>query len=226
MSWVSWVSWVSWCAGRWRSWRSIINLLPVAGWPVTIAAVGNLLIGVLPIGFVIGTSVAMERIPAIGTLSGSGDVPVAAGLAVAALFLQSLLAPFQAAFTELISRRVDGVCARQLMRATLTDVPVAKLEQADVLDQLGDARRGLTEESITPGAAAAGLVTLIARYAQLAAAIVIVGVVLGPAGRPADRSGRPGRAVREPGFAVTLVGDRRAAGGRPAEDVLRLRHRQ
>ena len=174
------MSWVSWCSGRWRSWRSILKLVPVAGWPVIVAALGNLIVGVLPIGFVIGTSVAMERIPAIRHLPGSGDVPVAAGLAVAALFLQSFLAPFQAAFTELISRRVDGVCARQLMRAALTDVPVAKLEQADVLDQLGDARRGLTEESITPGAAAAGLVTLIARYAQLAAAIVIVGVVLGP----------------------------------------------
>jgi ATP-binding cassette, subfamily B, bacterial len=178
---MSWASWVSWCAGRWRSWRSIIRLVPSAGWPVAIAGLGNLAVGVLPIGFVVGTSVAMERIPAIGHhLTGSGRVPVAAGLAVAALFVQSLLAPFQAAFTELISRRVDGVCARQLMLATLADVPIWRLEQADVLDQLGDARRGLTEESITPGAAVAGLVTLIARYAQLAAAIVIVAVVLGP----------------------------------------------
>jgi ATP-binding cassette, subfamily B, bacterial len=174
------MSWVSWCAGRWRSWWSIVKLVRLAGRPVAVAALGNLIVGVLPIGFVVGTSVAMQRVPAIRHLSGSGDVPVAAGLAVAALFLQSFLAPFQAAFTELISRRVDGVCARQLMRATLTDVPVARLEAADVLDQLGDARRGLNEESITPGAAAAGLVTLIARYAQLAAAIVIVAVVLGP----------------------------------------------
>jgi ATP-binding cassette, subfamily B, bacterial len=172
-----------WCADRRRSWWSIIKLIPMAGWPVTAAALVNLLIGVLPIGFVLGTSVAMARIPAIRQLptaaSGWGGVPMAAGLAVAALFLQSVLSPFQAAFTELISRRVDGVCARRLMQATLADVPVAKLEEAAVLDQLSDARRGLTEESITPGAAVAGLVTLIARYAQLAAAVVIVGAVLG-----------------------------------------------
>jgi ATP-binding cassette, subfamily B, bacterial len=105
---------------------------------------------------------------------------VAVGLAVAALLLQSVLSPFQAAFTELISRRVDGVCARRLMRATLADAPVDLLEQPDVLDKLGDARRGLEEYFVTPGAAAAGLIALIARYVQLAGAIVIVGITLGP----------------------------------------------
>jgi ATP-binding cassette subfamily B protein len=102
------------------------------------------------------------------------------GLAVAALLLQSVLSPFQAAFTELISRRVDGACARRLMQATLTEAPAGLLEQPDVLDKMGDARRGLVEYSTTPGAAAAGLIALIARYAQLAGGVVITAVVLGP----------------------------------------------
>jgi ATP-binding cassette, subfamily B, bacterial len=96
------------------------------------------------------------------------------------LLLQSALSPFQAAFTELISRRVDGFCTRRLMQCTLAEAPVAQLEQAAVLDKLSDARRGLVEYFVTPGAAAAGLLTLIARYAQLLGAVVIVGVVLGP----------------------------------------------
>ena len=101
-------------------------------------------------------------------------------LAIGALLLQSALSPFQAAFTELISRRVDGYCTRRLMRCTLAEAPVAQLEQADMLDKLSDARRGLVEYFVTPGAAAAGLITLIARYAQLLGAVVIVGIVLGP----------------------------------------------
>jgi ATP-binding cassette subfamily B protein len=135
----------------------------------------NLVIGVLPLGFVIGTSVAVGRVAGGGRGIGGG-VP----LAVAALLLQSVLSPFQAAFTELISRRVDGACARRLMQATLTEAPAGLLEQPDVLDKMGDARRGLVEYSTTPGAAVAGLIALIARYAQLAGGVVITGVVLGP----------------------------------------------
>jgi ATP-binding cassette subfamily B protein len=139
----------------------------------------NLLIGVLPLGFVIGTSVAIGRVAGAGRGTGGG-VLLAVGLAVVALLLQSVLSPFQAAFTELISRRVDGACARRLMRATLTEAPFALLEQPDVLDNMGDARRGLVEYSTTPGAAVAGLIALVARYAQLAGGVVITGVVLGP----------------------------------------------
>jgi ATP-binding cassette, subfamily B, bacterial len=139
----------------------------------------NLVIGVLPLGFVVGTSVAIGRVAGAGKGIWCGVLP-AVGLAVVALLLQSVLSPFQAAFTELISRRVDGACARRLMRATLAEAPAGLLEQTDVLDKMGDARRGLVEYSTTSGAAVAGLITLVARYAQLAGGVVITGVVLGP----------------------------------------------
>ncbi len=165
--------------GRWRSWQAIIHLLPAAG-PVAVAAVVlSVVIGVLPLGFVIGTSVAIGRVTGTGRGIWGAALP-AAGLAVAALLLQTGLTPFQAAFTELISRRVDGVCARRLMRVTLTEAPAGLLEQPDVLDTMGDARRGLTEYSATPGAAVAGLIALIGRYAQFAGAVTVTGVVLGP----------------------------------------------
>ena len=139
----------------------------------------NLVIGVLPLGFVVGTSVAIGRVAGAGRVVWGG-VLLAVGLAVVALLLQSVLSPFQAAFAELISRRVDGACARRLMRAALTEAPFGLLEQPDVLDKMGDARRGLTEYPATPGAAVAGLIALIARYAQLAGGVVVTGVVLGP----------------------------------------------
>jgi hypothetical protein len=175
--------WVRWWAERSRSWRSIIRMVPVAGRVAAAAVVLNLVIGVLPLGFVVGTSVAIERVAAAGqpgTGGRWGGVLIAVVLAVAALLLQTVLSPFQAAFTELISRRVDGVCARRLMRAALADAPVAVLEQPDVLDTLGDARRGLVENFVTPGAAVAGLIALIARYVQLAGAVVIVAVASRP----------------------------------------------
>src|SRR5580692_1058748 len=171
-----------WGQARRRSWWSIIRILPQAGRAVPVAALLNLVIGVLPLGFVVATSVAISRVPALGhaTHDAWGPVLAAMTLAIAALLLQSALSPFQAAFTELISRRVDGFCTRRLMRCTLAEAPVAQLEQAAVLDKLSDARRGLVDYFMTPGAAAAGLVTLIARYAQLLGAVVITGIVLGP----------------------------------------------
>ena len=165
---------------RWRSWQAIIRLLPLAGRAAVAALALNLALGLLPLGFVVGTSVAIGRIAGAGRGIGGG-VLLAVGLAVAALLLQSVLAPFQAALTELISRRVDGACARRLMRATLTEAPIDVLEQPEVLDKMGDARRGLVEHEATPGAAVAGLIALVARYAQFAGGVVLTGVVLGPA---------------------------------------------
>jgi ATP-binding cassette subfamily B protein len=151
--------------------------VPRAGRVAVVAIPLNLLIGVLPLGFVIGTSVAVERVAGGGSWRA---VLIAVGLAGVSLLVQAVLAPFQAAFAELISRRVDGDCARRLMRATLTEAPVDLLEQPDVLDRMGDARRGLVEQSTTPGAAVAGLIALVARYAQLAGGVAITAVVLGP----------------------------------------------
>ena len=171
-----------WSSTRWNSWWSIIRIVPQAGRAVIVAALLNLAIGVLPLGFAVATSVAIARVPALGRSAHGAWGPVLAAmiLAIGALLLQSALSPFQTAFTELISRRVDGYCTRRLMRCTLAEAPVAQLEQAAMLDKLSDARRGLVEYFVTPGAAAAGLITLIARYAQLLGAVVIVGIVLGP----------------------------------------------
>jgi ATP-binding cassette subfamily B protein len=164
---------------QFRSWWSIIRLIPVAGRVAVAALVLNLVIGVLPLGFVVGTSEAIGRV-AGARRDSWGGVLLAVGLAVVSLLLQSVLSPFQAAFTELISRRVDGACARRLIRATLAEAPVDLLEQPDVVDKMGDARRGLVEYSTTPGAAVAGLIALVARYAQLTGGVLVTAVVLGP----------------------------------------------
>lgn len=210
-------------ARRLRGWRAIILLLPTAGPVATAAIVLNLVIGLLPLGFVIGTSVAIGRAGfAVAGRSDWSATLSAAGPAVAALVLQSVLAPFQTAAGELISRRVDGTCARRLMRITLTEVPVGLLEQPEVLDAMGDARRGLTEYSATPGAAVAGLLALIARYAQFAGAVAVTAIVLGPvtalviaAAALTARFGERGAQAR-----YSLLQSRSAAARRKAHYVL------
>ena len=109
---------LGWGKARWHSWWSIIRILPQAGRAVPVAALLNLVIGLLPLGFVVATSVAISRVPALGQSAHGAWGPVLAAmtLAIVALLLQSALSPFQAAFTELISRRVDGFCTRRLMR--------------------------------------------------------------------------------------------------------------
>ena len=170
---------------RWRSWISIARLLPVAGWPLaTLAVLANLVIGLLPVTFIVGTGVLLERILTLGGAPDTAETwsrvlpPFA--VAIGALVLQNALSPLQATFTELITRRIDGHCIRRLMAAGSTDASMAILERQDVLEKLGTARRLLTERQQTPGAAVAGLIALVARYAQVISALVVVGLVLGP----------------------------------------------
>jgi ATP-binding cassette subfamily B protein len=165
-------------------WLAIVRLVPRAGWPVVAASIGlNLALGALPLAFIVATSVMLDRVTAPAAVE-SGQIPAAAlaafGLAIAALGVQHALAPAQAALGELVTRRVDGYCARRLITASLADAPMVLLERQDVLDKLSDARAALVEQDMTPGSAVAGLLALVSRYTQVVGAAVLVGVVLGP----------------------------------------------
>jgi ATP-binding cassette, subfamily B, bacterial len=176
---------LSYLRQRGRSWVSIVRLLPLAGWvTVGCSVLANLVIGLLPVVFIVETSVMLERIvaPRGGPHAAAAWPQVLAAfvLAVGALVVQNALSPAQAALGELITRRIDGHSIRRLMSAGLGDAPMAVLERQDVLDKLNMARSLLTERWQTPGSAAAGLIALIARYTQVISALVLVGLVLGP----------------------------------------------
>jgi ATP-binding cassette subfamily B protein len=168
-------------AGRWAA---IARLGITAALPLTaLSAILNVLIGLAPIVFIIGTSVMIKDVaqpPSRPAAVMSGGVVIAFAVALGSLVVQNALAPVQAAFGELVSRRVDGKCSRELMALGLHDAPMDVLEQREVLDGLSDARIGLTERFATPGDAVAGLLALIARYVQLIGNLALVGVVLGP----------------------------------------------
>ena len=163
---------------RWE----IARELPKSGTGVTISAVGlNIVLGILPVLFIVGTSFMLGRVPA-ATAAGVGSsawhsLVYAFLLAASAFVLLQLLTPLQASLGELITRRVDGKAADRLIGDSLRTPGIGPLEDQELLDDLSDSATQLEFGFRTPGRACAGLVALIARYLQLAGLVVIVGVV-------------------------------------------------
>ena len=162
---------------RWE----IAKLLPTAGWPLAAAlTVFNVVLGLLPVAFVVATSVLLGRVPA--AVSGDAesaawaDMMVAFWVAAAAFVGQQVLAPLQTALGELVARRVDGRVTRMLMAASLRSPTVAPLEDQRLLNELSDAGRELEHGFTSPGKACAGLLALVARYVQLIGHVVLIGL--------------------------------------------------
>jgi ATP-binding cassette subfamily B protein len=170
---------------RVRRWLIILRLLPYAGTGLLTGAVLlNVVLGVMPIAFIVWMSIMLSRLRAEPDAATPGlwsTVGIAFVLAVAALAIQQVLGSFQTALGELVSRRVDGHCIQRLMATSLRHAPIATLEREGVLDGLSDVRSAFDRVMPTPGAAAAGTLALLARYAQLAGAVVLIGAVLHPA---------------------------------------------
>lgn len=168
-------------AGRWFA---IVRLLPYAGpWVLVWSLLANLLTGVLPIGFVIATSVMISKLPDAGQSQASGVwQPVLLSFAVAAgsLLLQNALAPVQTALAELTARRVDGHCIQRLMSVSMAEARLDLLDRPEIRDRLSHAYEGLIGQWQTPGAAGAGLLALISRYTQMIGAVCVVSVALEP----------------------------------------------
>lgn len=162
---------------RWR----IAQQVPRAGWPVVLAAlVCNLLLGALPVAFIVGTSVMLGRVPAAVTAGTDSPefsaVVVAFVLASAAFASQQALAPVQTALAELIARRVDGQVFDRLIAASLRSPGIGPLEDQELLDELSEASNELEQGFQSPGKACAGLLNLVARLVQLAGYVVVIGV--------------------------------------------------
>lgn len=168
---------------RTTRWIDIWRLLPKAGiFAVSMALLMNITIGLLPIGFIVALGLLLGNMPnAEGTgVASSTTVAAGAAIAITALLGQQMFAPFQAAVTEVISRRVDEHCVERLLRATMREAPMSVLDDPAVLNILADSRAAFERVARTPGDAAAAMLPLIARYVQLLGAAVLVAVVLSP----------------------------------------------
>ncbi|WP_320069855.1 ABC transporter ATP-binding protein [Micromonospora sp. RTGN7] len=165
-------------------WLKMIRLLHHAGrGPALGALVLNVTLGLLPSAFIVSTSMLLSRVPDVAADAGGlswDSLVVVFAVALGAFALQQLLTPFQSAVTEVIARRVDEVCVERLLHASLRDAPIALLEDPEALDLLADARAAFERQAYTPGDAVGAIPSLVSRYCQLTAAVVLVGVVLSP----------------------------------------------
>jgi ATP-binding cassette subfamily B protein len=164
-------------AARWR----IATLVPRGGaGPVTALVLVNLLLGVLPVAFVLATGSVLGRVPAAvrdGLGSAAWDSLVQVFVVAALVFAaQQVLAPLATALAVPLARRVDGLVFDRLMATALGTPGVAPLEDQQALDALRVAVGGLEFSYQSPGQACAGLLALIARYTQLAGYVIVVGV--------------------------------------------------
>ena len=160
----------------------IARLLPTGGpWVVAVLVLVNLLLGLAPVGFVIGTSVVVGRVP-IAVTEGVGGVAwdgvVTAFVLTAAVFcLQQVLAPLQTAIGSALERRVDGRLRDRFVAAALSSTGIGPMEDQRTLEALSEATRQMDASFQTPGAACSGLLALVARYTRLVGFVVIVGAV-------------------------------------------------
>ncbi|MEJ3748505.1 ABC transporter ATP-binding protein [Actinomycetes bacterium KLBMP 9797] len=160
---------------------SIARILPRAGLGLVAAlAAINVLLGVLPVAFVVATSLVLGRLPEAvrdGPESASWrTVLLLFGVAAAAFVGQQIVAPFQFSLGEKIARGVDDQMFDELMAAALRSRGIAPLEDQAALRDLRMAVDDVRYGFQSPGQACAGLLALIARYVQLLGYAIVIGV--------------------------------------------------
>lgn len=142
----------------------------------------NLLLGLLPVAFVVATSVLVGRVPeavTAGVGSAAWEQLTLAFVVATVTFLgQQTLTPVQIALGELVKRRVDGAVHDRLIAAALSSTGIGPMEDQAALDALVDASRKLESNWETPGMGGAGLLALVARYTRLAGFVVLVGAAV------------------------------------------------
>src|SRR6185369_6239899 len=104
-----------------------------AGAPlVTLDLITNLLIGVLPVAFVVTSAVVVGRVPAAvqgGWGSDAWAALLRAFILAAALFIaQQVLAPVRESVSELVARRIDGRVIDDVMAASTSTAGIGPLE--------------------------------------------------------------------------------------------------
>jgi ATP-binding cassette subfamily B protein len=166
-------------AARWR----IARLLPRAG-PVLVATLTfvDLALGVLPVAFVVATSIMLGKVPAAfsgGLGSSEWDSLVRVFVVAAGIFVvEQLLASVQGSLGVVLARRIDGTVVDELMAASMRSTGIAPLEDQSIVADLRYAARELEFglQFWSPGSACSGSLALVARYGQLLGYSLIIGI--------------------------------------------------
>jgi len=160
--------------------------MPLAGaWSVASLVALGIVLGSLPIVFMVATSRMIGKVPdavLTGTGSDEWDQLVRLFLVAAGAFVsQQILAPVQGMLGLIIQREVDGKVRDRAVASVASSVGIAALEDGETLSKFSEARTRFENNFHTPGNAVAGMLYLIARYVQLIALLVIVWMLFGVA---------------------------------------------
>ncbi|MQS10739.1 ABC transporter ATP-binding protein [Streptomyces kaniharaensis] len=141
----------------------------------------NLLLGALPVVFVVATAVLLGKVPAAmaGGLDSDAWSSLLGAFTVAAVAFigQQVVAPVRESVGELVARRIDGRVIDDVIAASTGTTSVGPLEDPQVVEDLRTAARELETWVQSPGQACAGQLALIGRYTQLAGYAGVVGAV-------------------------------------------------
>ena len=174
----------------WHTYRSEridprLNLLrelrSVVGPLAFLLAAMNVVVGSIPGGFMIASSIVIGRTPAAveGGLGSRSWHSLVAVFAVSAgvLFVQQVLTPLSLSLGQMLKHHVEGEFHDQVLMASLQGTGIAPLEDHKAAGSLWMAVEQL-ERGRTPGDAAAGTLALVIRYTQLATYGVLIGVAV------------------------------------------------
>jgi ATP-binding cassette subfamily B protein len=162
----------------------LIRHLPLGGGGLVVTVLlVDILLGLLPVAFVIAMSFVIGSVP--GAVRSGLDSPAWATLvrafllAAAAFVAQTVLAPVQVMLGELMTRRVDGRLQERLIATSLRSTGIGPLEDPVALDALNEVTHCFEGRLHTPGSGLAGQLALLSRYLRLAALVVLAGTVAG-----------------------------------------------
>ncbi|MEU4446698.1 ABC transporter ATP-binding protein [Actinosynnema sp. NPDC050801] len=181
-------TWANWVDEAVRPRLRIARLLPSGGVGLVVfLAVLNLVLGLLPVAFVLATSMLIGEVPAAvggGVGSAAWDRLTSIFLLAAAAFLLTqILTPVGNALGQRLVRRVDSALRDDAMALMLRPVGIGPLEDQRTLDELNEAVRAFERDWGTPGQACFGVVALVARYTRLVALVVAIALAIAwPAG--------------------------------------------
>ena len=160
---------------------SVLRVFPYGGRLVAPTLVLQVLAGVMPVAFIVATSVIVGRVP--GAIDGGVDSPewraLRNALIVAGILfvLQQVLGPLEFVAGLSLAWRIDDQLRERAALASFGPVGIAALEEPETFDTLADLVDTQRGTGFTPGWACRATLMLLAIYIQWAFAAVLVGVV-------------------------------------------------
>jgi ATP-binding cassette, subfamily B, bacterial len=160
---------------------SVLRVFPYGGRMLVPTVVLQGLSGLMPVGFIVATSVIVGRVP--GAIEQGLDSPewrsLRNALVVAALLfvLQQVLGPLEFVAGISLAWRIDDRLRERATAASFGPVGVAVLEEPETFDALADLADPQRGTGFTPGWACRATLLLASVYIQTGLATVLVGVV-------------------------------------------------